>query len=1182
MTRRQSSHSRTLCKMLWGLTCGVSAGACTLGSAGHLWAGYSRPSGVVNERSHSREDPGLQEMVEIGISQYANIENQLKEPKETGGSYSEPDSNTQISLLSNIVDHVMPYEKKLLYLIDKIGVDTYSQAYGTDTHLYAQKIQPNSATNVPLPSFSNFAKNQQIQIYTQELKRSPNQYYYNKLRQVLRQFDPDMNNRNSSNILTDIANLSLLKKKKKHSSSLHTYCPSVEPNSTKHLISFNNEARYFARKIVKLPNKVLLSHSSTDALWSPSLDQNAFSQTSKEKTISSFLEEMQIPLSFSLGREKEEYRGPDILDESILADHLLTILTEESIKKGPKGYKALINYYSIQASNSYYPLARLDKAIFYYMKAARLAELTNNVSGLVHIYGNLSYIYNELGDYAKGRLYANKSFHHASSLKKVDIDALLWLIHVTTMYYSGQINQTSEDLAEIKRFYKLFEKYINARNGEGSSDAHWSLMDSVWIQQKEELISQKEALDKIRGVSTKVQGCEKGFALGYAYFKHALIAYSAESLNEAEEMIHASIREYALDINPYNDWMAEALGLFAEIAESKNKPSESLEALLAQIELLDEVYPDSLVTLDNSSPLASPRVHLESLCMAYDFPVCTSEVYSKALKDLLDYVYKNATYASVRERSEVFKSLPINLGYRDLSLQSPDKDRSLLRRLLTFKGLQAEIERRQTQLISLTGSNRDLADNLHEITKRLSILRISRDERKALQNRQEELERQLYQRLPELRPRMVDVEEVAKALPDSSALIEYQRYIPYDGRQIATKRWGDARYLAMVLTPDSLIAAVDLGPAAAIEKRIQIALRASQEGLADTEQQWASVGQLVLQPLKGVITGVRTLFVSADGELNRIPFAAIPISERGELLVDAVNLRLLTSGRELLELQEPAKRARSTSLVVANPMFDGPVEDGHMKRRFMKGKEAAISSKMVVGGLRWKALPGTEKEGKAVAGLTGGMLLTQERASVWAVEQQRGPKILHIASHAFYLADQEALNTGGQSKKKENQVPKLDGDVSTSPLSGLNPLLRSGIALAGANLGATSGSQNDGYLTAFEVSQLDLKGTELVVVSACESGKGEIKAGEGVYGLRRAIAVAGARSSLLSLWRVDDEATAAFMQSFYRKLKDGMGRADALLATQREFRESAVTLWRHPYVWAAFQLSGDWRPVQGL
>ncbi len=191
------------------------------------------------------------------------------------------------------------------------------------------------------------------------------------------------------------------------------------------------------------------------------------------------------------------------------------------------------------------------------------------------------------------------------------------------------------------------------------------------------------------------------------------------------------------------------------------------------------------------------------------------------------------------------------------------------------------------------------------------------------------------------------------------------------------------------------------------------------------------------------------------------------------------------------------------------------------------------------------------------------------------MQQQPAPKLLHIASHAFSLADQEQAKptSGGLSRIGS----AADGGAQGVPaFKDEPPLLRSGIALAGANNPQSGTGADDGYLPAPEVAQLDWKSTELVVISACESGKGDIQAGEGVYGLKRAIAVAGARSSLLSLWKVDDRATAAFMESFYNKLKAGQPRADALAKTQKEFREHALAGWRHPYVWAAFQLSGDW------
>ena len=116
-------------------------------------------------------------------------------------------------------------------------------------------------------------------------------------------------------------------------------------------------------------------------------------------------------------------------------------------------------------------------------------------------------------------------------------------------------------------------------------------------------------------------------------------------------------------------------------------------------------------------------------------------------------------------------------------------------------------------------------------------------------------------------------------------------------------------------------------------------------------------------------------------------------------------------------------------------------------------------------------------------------------------------------------------------------------------------------------------------MTALEITNLNWDGTELVVISGCSSGKGLKKTGEGVYGLNRAIIVAGAKSSLLSLWDVDDKATSLFMENFYIKLKNGISRSKALYETQKEFRKHPIEAWRHPNVWAAFQLSGDWRPI---
>lgn len=143
-------------------------------------------------------------------------------------------------------------------------------------------------------------------------------------------------------------------------------------------------------------------------------------------------------------------------------------------------------------------------------------------------------------------------------------------------------------------------------------------------------------------------------------------------------------------------------------------------------------------------------------------------------------------------------------------------------------------------------------------------------------------------------------------------------------------------------------------------------------------------------------------------------------------------------------------------------------------------------------------------------------------------------------------------------------------------------MLRSGLVLTGANH-PEADQEDDGYLTALEATHLALQGTELVTLSACYTGRGDICTGEGVYGLQRALTVAGARSTLLSLWKVDDEATAAFMQRYVALLKRGMGRMEALAAVQQEFRSNPPEPdWADHKFWAAWQLTGDGGPIPGL
>jgi len=156
-------------------------------------------------------------------------------------------------------------------------------------------------------------------------------------------------------------------------------------------------------------------------------------------------------------------------------------------------------------------------------------------------------------------------------------------------------------------------------------------------------------------------------------------------------------------------------------------------------------------------------------------------------------------------------------------------------------------------------------------------------------------------------------------------------------------------------------------------------------------------------------------------------------------------------------------------------------------------------------------------------------------------------------------------------------LPTQSRNGENTPITNLdNPLLRSGLALAGFNL--RSSGDEDGVLTALEVAGLDLAGTKLVVLSACETGLGDIANGEGVYGLRRAFAIAGAESQLITLWLVDDLATKDLMMNYYGRLQKNVGRSAALRQVQLEMLKNPQ--YQRPYYWAAFIPSGEWAKLE--
>ncbi len=404
------------------------------------------------------------------------------------------------------------------------------------------------------------------------------------------------------------------------------------------------------------------------------------------------------------------------------------------------------------------------------------------------------------------------------------------------------------------------------------------------------------------------------------------------------------------------------------------------------------------------------------------------------------------------------------------------------------------------------------------------------------------------------------LDNIQKAISSDQALLEYILYQPYNP---STGEYGESRYAVYVLNSEGNPVGIDLGKAETIDNLVQewrnyltfIAnypdeLEEKEAGLSRLAPQLHS---LIFEPILPFLKDSTNILVSPDSQLNLIPFAALQ-DQKGSYLLEKFTFTYLTSGRDLLRF-ETKFEPQSESVILANPNYS--LNGNNNSRTNMENTRGNILPRADLRSLSGCCTPleGTLKEAEAIIPLLSNpRVYMGNQALVDNIKQIKAPKILHLATHGFFLPDIETV---------ENAVNN----------SNENPLLRSGLAFAGFNPLENS---FDGALTALDASSLNLWGTQLVVLSACQTGLGDIRNGEGVYGLRRAFVLAGAQDLLMSLWDVDDGGTQDLMVNFYQRLMndDKSSRAQLLRQVQLEMLHSEK--YSSPYYWAAFIPSGSW------
>lgn len=497
---------------------------------------------------------------------------------------------------------------------------------------------------------------------------------------------------------------------------------------------------------------------------------------------------------------------------------------------------------------------------------------------------------------------------------------------------------------------------------------------------------------------------------------------------------------------------------------------------------------------------------------------------------------------------------------------------------------------------SLAEQNSNLADGLRELKNLRQQITLktlagpgaesvdSHEKLLAEWNRQrEELEASLASAIPDMglgrQWWYADRRSVATALPDRTALVEYVFFRPVDFKGVPTAAPTSllpARYLAFVVLSGKPqdVRMIDLGEAEKIDSLIvrfrdQLSRPPSQETGAGAQlvSDGNELRQIVFDRVAEVLENHDKLLISPDGELNRLPFETLPVAS-DLYLIDEFDIGYLSCGRDLQDYGAHPQRQLGDPVVVADPAFN-LTSDG--TRRQVNSSDLNKQSTDLDRGRRFWRLRGTREEGEQVASMLGVEAWLGDEALEARLKQVCSPRVLHLATHGFFLENPKSRQ---HIQSADVGYPYLGFDRLTGP--GMeNPLLRSGLALAGANIwlrgGAVPEKAEDGLLTAEDVRCLDLVGTKLVVLSACETGLGEIRTGEGVFGLRRSFILAGAQSLVMSLWRVDDFTSNVLMVEFYNNLLCGKTVPCALSDARLAIRDAHP----HPYFWGAFICEGD-------
>lgn len=648
--------------------------------------------------------------------------------------------------------------------------------------------------------------------------------------------------------------------------------------------------------------------------------------------------------------------------------------------------------------------------------------------------------------------------------------------------------------------------------------------------------------------------------------------------------------------HPNVRWCLTLLGDLQQ-ARGDYSAAESLftEALAINEKLTGPEHPNNVESLRNLAIIHGTMGHIE-----------TSVAYFKRMYNLRrTFIHDAFAYASEEQKLQYVSAYPL-IDYAFLSLAASDGtgkaygpayETVALGKGIVIDAVAAE---KTAACCSYDATAVALVEDYAQIASTIANMALAdasyfpenvyRDSLRSLFDAKEAIEVELSQRCSEfageLSARQISVSKLAAAVGKQAVLWEFVKYHPYDFAKQGPdpEKNGPPRYLAFTLDHVGTMSVVDLGEACLIDSLVATArqmiydagrntfLPVSAESYEELHRVTGKLYETVFAPLEPTLSGKSELLIAPDGNLNLLPFD-IFLDPSGRYVIEDYTVSYLSSGKDLLRFGK-TESLSDLAIVIADPDFYLSADSvvSYLSQQDRSDGERSLNWHSTRSGPdclegRFGPVPHSRREMDMVIST----LRKHNRTNIdsysggYALEEvvkelSVAPRVLHLATHGYFCEETDG-----------SKIPLLE-----------NPLIRSGLAFSGANRlrfeRTDSGYHaQDGILTALEVSGLNLVGTELVVLSACETGIGDVRSGEGVFGLRRAFQHAGAEAVIMSMWRVPDEETCTLMQCFYEAWLGGVGKRQALraaaLQVMQEKRAESGTA--HPLFWGGFVLVGN-------